>query len=172
MESMTANYTALAKQTGFPVFFPRQSLTVNIHCEFSSRFHSDSKWIRSGFESKRRESPRIHNVFVQQYGFANFGRVFTVIHCETLSWVPEMESDSCCQGEKRLRAHDTFLHLIDLFVGSNRLHQWPQMRKLKDNQIVYGSFSSISATPAITLRLRSTSKAVSLPCFFPEAIRS
>ena len=25
---------------------PRQSLTVNsIHCEFSSRFHSDSKWI-------------------------------------------------------------------------------------------------------------------------------
>ena len=33
----------------------RQSLTVNIHCEFSSRFHSDSKRIRSGliFESKR-----------------------------------------------------------------------------------------------------------------------
>ena len=56
-------------------------------CEFSSRFHSDSKWIRSGFESKRRESPRIHNVFAQQYGFANFGRVVTVIHCETLSWV-------------------------------------------------------------------------------------
>ena len=56
---------------------PRQSLTVNIHCEFSSRFHSDSKRIRSGFESKRRESPRIHNVFAQQYGFANFGRVFT-----------------------------------------------------------------------------------------------
>ena len=66
---------------------PRQSLTVNIHCEFSSRFHSDSKRIRSGFESKRRESPRIHNVFAQQYGFANFGRVFTVIRCETLSWV-------------------------------------------------------------------------------------
>ena len=65
---------------------PRQSLTVNIHCEFSSRFHSDSKRIRSGFESKRRESPRIHNVFAQQYGFANFGRVFTVIRCETLSW--------------------------------------------------------------------------------------
>ena len=65
---------------------PRQSLAVNIHCEFSSRFHSDSKRIRSGFESKRRESPRIHNVFAQQYGFANFGRVFTVIHCETLSW--------------------------------------------------------------------------------------
>ena len=42
--------------------------------------------IRSGFESKRRESPRIHNVFAQQYGFANFGRVFTVIHGETLSW--------------------------------------------------------------------------------------
>ena len=60
---------------------------MNIHCEFSSRFHSDSKRIRSGFESKRRESPRIHNVFAQQYGFANFGRVFTVIHCETLSWV-------------------------------------------------------------------------------------
>ena len=59
---------------------PRQSLAVNIHCEFSSRFHSDSKRIRS------RESPRIHNVFAQQYGFANFGRVFTVIHCETLSW--------------------------------------------------------------------------------------
>ena len=59
---------------------------MNIHCEFSSRFHSDSKRIRSGFESKRRESPRIHNVFAQQYGFANFGRVFTVIHCETLSW--------------------------------------------------------------------------------------
>ena len=68
---------------------PRQSLTVNIHCEFSSRFHSDSKRIRSGFESKRRESLRIHNVFAQQYGFANFGRVFTVIRCETLSciWV-------------------------------------------------------------------------------------
>ena len=66
---------------------PRQSLTVNIHCEFSSRFHSDSMRIRSGFVSKRRESPRIHNVFAQQYGFANFGRVFTVIHCETLSWV-------------------------------------------------------------------------------------
>ena len=65
---------------------PRQSLAVNIHCEFLSRFHSDSKRIRSGFESKRRESPRIHNVFAQQYGFANFGRVFTVIHCETLSW--------------------------------------------------------------------------------------
>ena len=65
---------------------PRQSLTVNIHCEFSSRFHSDSKRIRSGFESKRRESPRIHNVFAQQYGFANFGRVFTGIRCETLSW--------------------------------------------------------------------------------------
>ena len=60
---------------------------MNTHCEFSSRFHSDSKRIRSGFESKRRESPRIHNVFAQQYGFANFGRVFTVIHCETLSWV-------------------------------------------------------------------------------------
>ena len=60
---------------------------MNIHCEFSSRFHSGSKRIRSGFESKRRESPRIHNVFAQQYGFANFGRVFTVIHCETLSWV-------------------------------------------------------------------------------------
>ena len=59
---------------------------MNIHCEFSSRFHSDSKRIRSGFESKRRESPRIHNVFAQQYGFANFGRVFTVIRCETLSW--------------------------------------------------------------------------------------
>ena len=27
-------------------------------CEFSSRFHSDSKRIRSGFESKRRESPQ------------------------------------------------------------------------------------------------------------------
>ena len=66
--------------------FPRQNLTVNIHCEFSSRFHSDSKRIRSGFESKRRESPRIHNVFAQQYGFAKFGRVFTVIRCETLSW--------------------------------------------------------------------------------------
>ena len=65
---------------------PRQSLTVNFHCEFSSRFHSDSKRIRSGFESKRRESPRIHNVLAQQYGFANFGRVFTVIRCETLSW--------------------------------------------------------------------------------------
>ena len=62
---------------------------MNIHCEFSSRFHSDSKRIRSVFESKRRESPRIHNVFAQQYGFANFGRVFTVIHCETLSWVEE-----------------------------------------------------------------------------------
>ena len=60
---------------------------MNIHCEFSSRFHSDSKRIRSGFESKRRESPRIHNVFAQQYGFANFGGVFTVIRCETLSWV-------------------------------------------------------------------------------------
>ena len=32
------------------------------------------------------ETSRIHNVFAQQYGFANFGRVFTVIHCETLSW--------------------------------------------------------------------------------------
>ena len=52
---------------------------MNFHCEFSSRFHSDSKRIRSGFESKRRESPRIHNVFAQQYDFANFGRVFTVI---------------------------------------------------------------------------------------------
>ena len=69
-----------------PGYNPRQSLAVNIHCEFSWRFHSDSKRIRSGFESKRRESPRIHNVFAQQYGFANFGRVFTVIHCETLSW--------------------------------------------------------------------------------------
>ena len=67
--------------------FPRQSLTVNFHCEFSSRFHSDSKRIRSGFGSKRHESPRIHNVFAQQYGFANFGRIFTVIRCETLSWV-------------------------------------------------------------------------------------
>ena len=71
----------------FNKVFPRQSLTVNIHCEFSSRCHSDSKWIRSGFESKRRESLRIHNAFAQQYGFANFGRVFTVIHCEALSWV-------------------------------------------------------------------------------------
>ena len=35
------------------------------HCEFSSRFHSDSKRIRSGFVSKRRESPRIHNVFAR-----------------------------------------------------------------------------------------------------------
>ena len=70
----------------FDVVFPRQSLAVNIHCEFSSRFHSDSKRIQSGFDSKRRESPRIH-VFAQQYGFAKFGRVFTVIHCETLSWV-------------------------------------------------------------------------------------
>ena len=60
---------------------------MNIHGEFSSRFHSDSKRSRSGFQSKRRESPRIHNVFAQQYGFANFGRVFTVIRCETLSWV-------------------------------------------------------------------------------------
>ena len=59
---------------------------MNIHCEFSSRFHSDSKRIRSAFESKRRESPLIHKVFAQQYGFANFGRVFTVIRCETLSW--------------------------------------------------------------------------------------
>ena len=59
---------------------------MNIHCEFSSRFHSDSKRIRSGFVSKRRESPRTLNIFAQQYGFANFGRVFTVIHCETLSW--------------------------------------------------------------------------------------
>ena len=33
------------------------------------------------------ETSRIHNVFAQQYGFTNFGRVFTVIHCETLSWV-------------------------------------------------------------------------------------
>ena len=65
---------------------PIQSLTVNFHCEFSSRFHSDSKRIRSGFESKRRESPRIHNVLAQQYGFANFGPVFTVICCETVSW--------------------------------------------------------------------------------------
>ena len=74
---------------GTPVFisvrlFPRQSLAVNIHCEFSSRFHSDSKRIRNGFEWKRRESSRIHNVFAQQYGFAKFGRVFTVIHCETV----------------------------------------------------------------------------------------
>ena len=53
---------------------------LRIFTEFWSRFHSESKRIRSGFESKRRESPRIHNVF------ANFGRVFTVIHCETLSW--------------------------------------------------------------------------------------
>ena len=68
-------------------YYPRQSLAVNIHCELWSRFHSDSKRIRSGFESKRRESPQIHNVFAQQYGFANFGRVFTVIRCETLSWV-------------------------------------------------------------------------------------
>ena len=67
---------------------------MNIHCEFSSRFHSDSKRIRSGFVSKRRESPRIHNVFAQQYGFANFGRVFTVIHCETLSWVKSHNQSS------------------------------------------------------------------------------
>ena len=72
-------------------YVPRQSLAVNIHCEFSSRFRSDSKRIRSGFESKRRESPRIHNVFAQQYGFANFGRVFTVIRCETLSWGPRAD---------------------------------------------------------------------------------
>ena len=77
-----AGFTIHTKETRNP----RQSLTVNIHCEFSSRFHSDSKRIRSGFESKRRESPRIHNVFAQQYGFANFGRVFTVIRFETLSW--------------------------------------------------------------------------------------
>ena len=57
---------------------------MNIHCEFWSRFHSDSKRIPSGFESKRRESPQIHNVFAQQYGFADFGRVSTVIHCETV----------------------------------------------------------------------------------------
>ena len=54
--------------------YPWQSLAVKIHCEFWSRFHSDSKRIQSGFELKRRESPRI-------------GRVFTVIYCETLSWV-------------------------------------------------------------------------------------
>ena len=72
---------------------------MKIHCEFSSRFHSDSKWIRSGFESKRRESPRIHNVFAQQCGFANFGRVFTVIHYETLSWVYIWrDSDRSFQG--------------------------------------------------------------------------
>ena len=58
---------------------------MNIHCEFSSPFHSDSKRIRSSFELKLRESQRIHNVLAQQYGFANFGRIFTVIHCETLS---------------------------------------------------------------------------------------
>ena len=48
----------------------------------------------------------------------------------------EMESDSCCQDEKRLRAHDTFLHLTDLFVDSNRLNQWPQMRKPKLKTII------------------------------------
>ena len=83
MNSKYSTHTLL----GIVTVFPRQSLTVNIHCEFSSRFHSDSKRIRSGFESKRRESKRIHNVFAQQYGFANFGRVLTVIRCETLSWV-------------------------------------------------------------------------------------
>ena len=82
---------------------------MNIHCEYWSRFHSDSKRIRSGFESKRRESLRIHKVFAQQYGFANFGRVFTVIHCETLSWeftesIVDRASDrrlSITQGRKR-----------------------------------------------------------------------
>ena len=80
---------------------------MNIHCEFSSRFHSDSKRIRSGFESKRRESPRIHNVFAQQYGFANFGRVFTVIRCETLSWE--------CQRRRNRRNNDftTYVHNLD-----------------------------------------------------------
>ena len=72
---------------------------MNFHCEFSSRFHSDSKRIRCGFESKRRKSPRIHNVLAQQYGFANFGRVFTVIRCETLSWDgPEYQTDPGSDG--------------------------------------------------------------------------
>ena len=59
--------------------------------------------IRSGFESKRRESPRIHNVFAQQYGFANFGRVFTVIRFETLSWGVLLEpGETSTQANERL----------------------------------------------------------------------
>ena len=34
---------------------------------------------------------REFTTFSQQYGFANFGRVFTVIHCETLSWARASE---------------------------------------------------------------------------------
>ena len=65
---------------------------MNIHCEFSSRFHSDSKRIRSGFESKR-ESFLSNSMASQILVF------FTVIRCETLSWVAVVWS------VKRLKAN-------------------------------------------------------------------
>ena len=93
---------------------------MNIHCEFSSRFHSDSKRIRSGFESKRHESPRIHNVFVQQYGFANFGRAFTVIRCETLSWVVPIKQIELGSyhfaAVRRLRVHSSYKELHGSYI--------------------------------------------------------
>ena len=79
-----------------------------------------------------------------------------------------MESDSC---EKRLRAHDTFLHLTDLFVDSNRLHQW---RKPKDNQIDSRevSVASLPLLPShfssFGCEAHSMPKAVSLPCWKPS----
>ena len=94
---------------------------MNFHCEFSSRFHSDSKRIRSGFESKRRESPRIHNVLAQQYGFANFGRVFTVIRCETLSWVSQVFNLLRVEKERSEDADET--GITRYISGGCRLHR-------------------------------------------------
>ena len=80
---------------------------------------------------------------------------------ETLCILPKMESDSCCQGEKRLRAHDTFLHLTDLFVDGNRLHQW---RKPKDNQIDHTEVS-VALLPSVAKHIQCRKQLVSLASF-------
>ena len=51
-------------------------------CVCPTRFHSDSKRIRSGFESKHRESPRIHNVFAQRNSMAS--RIWSRFHSDSL----------------------------------------------------------------------------------------
>ena len=95
MESMTANYTALTKQTETSVFFLRWKVIVAV------------------------------------------------------------------------RAKSVFEHTILFFVDSNRLHQWPQMRKPKDNQIDHMEVLVASLPSHFGSEAHSMPKAVSLPCFFP-----
>ena len=76
-------------------------------CEFTVSFGSEFEVILSGnevdlIESKRRESPRTHNVFMQQHGFTSFGRVFTVIHCYS-------QTESHCMNSHGWAATTTLL---------------------------------------------------------------